>query len=348
MARKNFIVTTTINEPTEATLKFCELIKTLPSDWTFVIVGDTKTPHESYRKLEEKNHRLIYLDPDEQNIIFPELSNIIGWKTIQRRNIGFVYAYACGADIIATIDDDNIPYDNWGQDIKVGQYVTYDAYRSKRSDFFDPLSITEDNHVWHRGYPIQHLQTRHDVEYLGKYKKKCLVQANLWDGDPDIDAMARLTHKPCVRYNDITAPYGSEQVAPFNSQNTFLHREVLPFYAVLPFVGRMDDIWGGYILQHHFPNSVVYDVATVYQDRNVQDLVTNLENEVIGYRHTLDFIESDGDYHQFLPTETLRFWKCYQEQFTTEDIMEKAATHQERVLNDRLENNRIETSKTLA
>ena len=61
MARKNFIVTTTINEPTEATLKFCELIKTLPDDWTFVIVGDTKTPHESYRKLEEKNHRLSLL-----------------------------------------------------------------------------------------------------------------------------------------------------------------------------------------------------------------------------------------------------------------------------------------------
>jgi hypothetical protein len=110
----------------------------------------------------------------------------------------------------------------------------------------------------------------------------------------------------------------------------------------------MDDIWGGYILQHHFPNSVVYDVATVYQDRNVQDLVTNLENEVIGYRHTLDFIESGGDYHQFLPTETLRFWKCYQEQFVTEDIMEKAVTHYDKVLNDRLESNRIKIAKTLA
>ena len=41
------IVTTTINEPTKATLEFCK-----KEDWTFIIVGDTKTPEASYRKLE--------------------------------------------------------------------------------------------------------------------------------------------------------------------------------------------------------------------------------------------------------------------------------------------------------
>jgi hypothetical protein len=179
------------------------------------------------------------------------------------------------------------------------------------------LAVTADNYVWHRGYPIQHLQTRHDVEFLGYRTKRCLVQANLWDGDPDIDAMARLTHKPCVDYRDITGPYGSSQLAPFNSQNTFIAREAIPFYSVLPFVGRMDDIWGSYILQHHFPDSVIYDVATVYQDRNIQDLVTNLENEIIGYRNTLGFVEAGGDYEKFFPEGTLKFWHCYRDQFTT-------------------------------
>ena len=75
--------------------------------------------------------------------------------------------------------------------------------------------------------------------------------------------------------------FGSNQIAPFNSQNTFLSREVLPYYAVLPHVGRMDDIWGAYIVQHYFPDSVIYNKATVYQDRNLQDLITNLENEII-------------------------------------------------------------------
>jgi hypothetical protein len=77
----------------------------------------------------------------------------------------------------------------------------------------------------------------------------------------------------------------------------------------------MDDIWGSYIVQAHFPNSVVYDVATVFQDRNVQDLVTNLENEVIGYRNTLAFIESGLDYEKFFPEATKKFWDCYRKQF---------------------------------
>ena len=42
-----FIVTTTINSPTEATRRFSEM-----SDWTFVVVGDTKTPHSEYQKLD--------------------------------------------------------------------------------------------------------------------------------------------------------------------------------------------------------------------------------------------------------------------------------------------------------
>jgi len=326
---KRFIVTTTINSPTEATMKFCEIANKPINRWKFLIVGDTKTPHEEYRKLENKFNNVIYLDPTEQDKCFPELSETIGWKTIQRRNIGFAYAYANGAAVVATVDDDNIPYDNWGQDVKIGQEVNYKAYSSKRSDYFDPLAVTEDNYVWHRGYPIQHLQTRHDVEYKGYQKKVCLVQANLWDGDPDIDAMARLTHKPCVDYKDIEEAYGSTQKAPFNSQNTFLAGQVMPYYAVLPFVGRMDDIWGSYILQHHFPDSVIYDVATVYQDRNLQDLVTNLENEVIGYRNTLDFIESEGDYEKFFPEETLKFWNAYRNTMSDPNELREAKNHLE-------------------
>jgi hypothetical protein len=310
---KVIIVTTTINPPTAATLKFAKIAK--ERNFLLVIVGDTKTPHEMYRKLEfEFCGHVKYLSPDEQDELYPALSNCIGWKTIQRRNIGFVYAYKRGAPIIATVDDDNIPYDNWGENILVGQDVVFDEYENQRCPYFDPLSITADNHVWHRGYPIEHLRDRHANEYRGKATKKCLVQAMLWDGDPDIDAMARLTFKPCVKYSDITGPFGSRQIAPFNSQNTFLAREVISYYAVLPFTGRMDDIWGSYILQSYFPDCVVYDVATVYQDRNVQDLITNLEKEIIGYRNTLNIIKSGSDFFNLLPTETQMFWLQYQKE----------------------------------
>jgi hypothetical protein len=305
---KKYIITTTINSPTKATLKFLEIAN--KKNWIFVVIGDLKTPHEEYEKL----NNLVYLHPDKQQQLYPELSNIIGWKTIQRRNIGFVYAYDQGADIIATIDDDNIPYDNWGDEIFINQEIEIDLYDHLEHNVFDPISSTLHNNLWHRGYPIEYVPSKNNIEYKGKSKRKVLIQADFWDGDPDIDALCRLSIKPIVMFEKFN-PFGSNQISPFNSQNTFLSREVLPYYAVFPYIGRMDDIWGGYITQYYFPNSVIYNKASVYQDRNVQDLITNLENEIIGYRNTLNLINDLKNYPNYLPEKTKEFWKIYQKQF---------------------------------
>tara|TARA_B100001939_G_scaffold200062_1_gene171956 strand:+ start:5665 stop:6579 length:915 start_codon:yes stop_codon:yes gene_type:complete len=300
---KKFIVTTTINSPTKATKRFADM-----KDWTLVVVGDTKTPHLEYQQLD-----CVYLSPDMQEHMCKELSDTIGWKSIQRRNMGFLFAYQQGADIVATVDDDNIPYDDWGKNVLVGQKIECDLYEPE-DDVFDPLSVTNTPEIWHRGYPIELLQRRNRVEYKGKTTRKVLVQADLWDGDPDIDAMARLTMKPIVKYN-VEQPFCSNRIAPFNSQNTFLAREVIPFYTVFPHVGRMDDIWGAYIMQYYFPDSVVYNKASVYQDRNVQDLITNLEKEVIGYRNTFNLVNDLSNYRTYLPEETLNFFDTYRKQF---------------------------------
>ncbi len=306
---KKIIVTTTINEPTEATLKYCQ-----KKDWDFIIVGDTKTPHNSYISLQKKYKNVTYLSPEDQERKYKKISDLIGWKSIQRRNIGFIEAYSAGADIIATVDDDNIPYESWGDNVMIGKEIYVDMYEPENS-VFDPLSITKDNYVWHRGYPIELLSTRHRVQYKGKKKIKVLIQADLWDGDPDIDAIARLTFKPIVKYTDITSPYTSNRISPFNSQNTFFSREVLPYYSVLPHIGRMDDIWGGYILQKYFPNNLIYNKASVYQDRNLQDLITNLQNEIIGYRNNLNLTNDLNNYEKYLPEATLNFYKEYRKQF---------------------------------
>lgn len=298
-----YIVTTTINPPTLATIKYSR-----KEDWTLIVVGDIKTPHYEYENL-----NCIYLSPEYQEKTYPELSDTIGWKSIQRRNIGFVEAYNRGADIVATVDDDNIPYDSWGTNVVVGETVEIDFYDTHLG-VFDPLSVTEHNQVWHRGYPIELVPFRKEVTYGGKLKRKVLVQADLWDGDPDIDAMARLSIKPTVKFG-VHDAYGSTSISPFNSQNTFLARDVIPYYSVFPHVGRMDDIWGGYILQHYFPNSVIYNKASVYQDRNVQDLVTNLENEIIGYRKTSELIRSLPDWQSIVPKETLAYWDAYRRCF---------------------------------
>lgn len=296
---KKIIVTTTINEPTEALIKFSKM-----QDWDLIVVGDIKTPHDKY-----KNINCLYLHPDEQEKKYKELSDSLGWKTIQRRNIGFVEAYNLGADIIATVDDDNIPYDDWGKNLYVNQTINVDTYETK-TEIADPLSVTNNNDLWHRGFPLELLKEKNFVEYLGKRKKEVLIQADLWDGDPDVDAICRLSKKPIVKF-DTKEPFCFTKISPFNSQNTFLSRKIIPFYMMIPFVGRMDDIWGAYIVQKKFSDNLIFNKATVYQQRNVQDLVKNLENEIIGYRNTLKFLKEGYN----MPIEAEKSFQIYRKQF---------------------------------
>ena len=121
------IITTTINKPTAATKKFANV-----EGWDFLVVGDRKTPHNEYDEY-------TYLHPENQEKLDKNLSDMIGWDCIQRRNMGFVYALKHGYKHIATVDDDNIPLDRWGELFKPQEIDVY----STDFGFFDPLSVTK-------------------------------------------------------------------------------------------------------------------------------------------------------------------------------------------------------------
>ena len=302
---KKFIVTTTINPPTIATQKYAEF-----KDWTLIVVGDKKTPHDTYKDL-----NCIYMSPDYMEKKYKDLSNLIGWNTFDVRNLGYIEAYQMGADVIASVDDDNIPYDDWGTDLYVNQEIVCDLYEPTLHDVFDPLSVTVRNEIWHRGYPIEYVPTRHNVEYRGKTKRKVLVQADLWDGNPDIDAIARMAFNPSVKYSDVTSPYCSHKLSPFNTQNTFLSRNAFPFFCAIPGTGRMNDIWGAYIFEYYNPSSVIYNRASVFQDRNPHVLTKDLEDEMIGYKNTFKLIKDIANYKDYLPEKSYEFYRLYQTYF---------------------------------
>lgn len=306
--RNKFIVTTTINKPTKAILEFAKR-----EDWILLIVGDMKTPHKEYEYVEKNFQNVRYLSPKWQEEKYSKLSNVLGWNSIERRNIGLLESYNQGAEIIATVDDDNIPYEDWGENIYVNKEIECDFYETFE-DAFDPLSVTKENNLWHRGFPIELLDKRKN-NLKSRVLRKVLVQADLWNGDPDIDAIARIAFRPNVNFNDIKEPFCSNKIAPFNSQNTFLSRKVLPFYSVLPFIGRMDDIWGSFILQKYFPNSVIYGPPTVYQERNIHNLSKDLEAELIGYKNSLSLIKDLDNFTEYLPEKTNEFWTIYRGSF---------------------------------
>ena len=143
----------------------------------------------------------------------------------KERNFAVLEAYERGAEIIALIDDDNIPYKNWFTNILVNKKINCNEVKTNKL-FFDPIEFTNHSNLWHRGYPLELVNGR---KYK-KAKKKLIVpdiQANFWDGDPDIDAICRMIYKPECKFKKNHFPFFSKKIAPFNSQNTLISEMLL-------------------------------------------------------------------------------------------------------------------------
>lgn len=302
----NAIVTTTINPPTKAIRIFDSM-----KNWILIVIGDKKTPSGYMLK------NGYYICPEDQEKMDKKLSDAIGWNCIQRRSFGLLKAYELGADVIALVDDDNIPFnDDWGTDLMINKETEVNYYETD-IPAFDPLGVTNHNNLWHRGYPLELIPHRGNKK---KVLKKIIpdIQADFWNGDPDIDAICRMQFMPVCKFEDEYFPIASNRISPFNSQNTFISSKVLPNYFLFPHVGRMDDIWASYYIQA-LGFKVVYNKPTVFQERNPHDLIKDMKMEYPGYENNLklinDLIEDPERIFWYLPAESARAFKLYQKHF---------------------------------
>jgi hypothetical protein len=302
---KQIIVTTTINPPTEAIRRFAEM-----PNWELCVVGDHKTPPDY------KITRGTYLSPEAQEKLDPKLSEAIGWNCIQRRNMGLLWAFRQGAERVAVVDDDNIPYPGWGENLMVGCPTEVTEYQTDLPAF-DPVGATNHSHLWHRGYPLQLLPKR---DYKTKRPATITpdVQADFWNGDPDIDAICRMEHAPECDFDRARFPMAANKPAPFNSQNTFLSGRLLPHYFLFPHIGRMDDIWAAYYVQARGAR-VVFGAPSVYQQRNVHDLVKDMRAEYLGYENNLrlceDLAKDPEAILRYLPERSVAAFQAYRRNF---------------------------------
>ena len=171
-----------------------------------------------------------------------------------------------------------------GKKVKVKYYNT-------KLPVFDPIFQTKYKNLWHRGFPVDYLDKREKLNF--KYKSvKVDVQADFWDGDPDIDAIARIMYRPKCKFDKRSFPFYSNSLSPFNSQNTFLNANLLKYYYLFPDQGRMHDIWASYYLQYKKKVNVIYGQPSVFQLRNQHDLGVDLKNELIGLKYTSKIIKS--------------------------------------------------------
>jgi hypothetical protein len=301
----NVIVTTTINAPTAAVRMFDEM-----PGWHLVVVGDRKTPADYHLD------NGTYVGPEQQEKIDKELSDLIGWNCIQRRNFGFLVAKEMGAEIVAVVDDDNIPLEGWGTGVMAGRPVEVNVFTTSLPAF-DAIGATNYPHLWHRGYPLQLLPQR-DYSERSRQVVTPDVQADFWNGDPDIDAICRMQFAPDCHFDDEVFPLTSNAITPFDSQNTFVTSSWLEHYFLFPGVGRMDDIWAAYYLQGKGA-TVVFGKASVTQERNPHDLIIDMKLEYGGYENNLAIVSevaADSDaLFRFLPEQTVAAFARYRTHF---------------------------------
>jgi len=321
---KTAVVTTTINVPKllQGYAKSVRRYRHL--DTHFVVVGDKKTPSAAKSfcaRLEKRSGVPIhFFDLKQQEDYlkkYPELNRRLPYNSIQRRNIGILFAYEKGAESIVTIDDDNffIAGDFLGEHALPKEKVPLEVF-SSGTGWLNVCGFLKEKNgfsFYHRGFPMK---KRWLKEKLSSRKKSVKVVANagFWLGDPDIDAITRLTLPVDVsefkRRSNFALDIGTW--SPFNSQNTALSREVIPAYFLSPDVGRYDDIWASYVIKRiadHLGHYISFGKPLVYQERNPHNYFKDYEKE----KHGMALSDLFCDWLKSIRLKGSDYSKCYRE-----------------------------------
>lgn len=279
---KTALITTTINVPT-----VLELYRACDPDVHFFITGDRKTPDAAVVDFLENIPSHSYYGADWQSKLGYACSDLIGFNTIGRRNIALLEAVKSGAEIIVTIDDDNIPISRtYFSDIEYAMEFPFSGLRTDpNQQWFDPGTLLFP-HAKHRGFPhLGFVESWFDPVVNAKVG----VVAGLCLGDPDIDATTRLEMSPIVHQANTIGSVGvvvhPKTNTVFNSQNTAFLRELAPAMFFMPGVGRYDDIYASLICQRVMRERdlhVHFGKPFVWQQRNDHSLITDLRAEIDG------------------------------------------------------------------
>jgi hypothetical protein len=230
---------------------------------------------------------------------------VLGWKSIQRRNIALLEAIRSGADVVVSIDDDNAPAHQWYfQELRKSLAGPLGERDEGKGGWFN-LGDRAVPGFYYRGFPFSLRPSStfaNEPEIIGAGALRVGVVNGLIYGDPDINAIDRYPKGgPRIRgyYRDSTALSGvyvnpRTTWTPINSQNTAYVRELAPLAFVLPAIGRYDDIWASFMalrVMEATDYHVLFGEPSVIQERNPHNWLVDLEREIYGMRHTEAFCE---------------------------------------------------------
>jgi len=260
--------------------------------WKVVVVGDKKTPGDW------SCPHVTYLSvADQENAPF-QIARILPWNHYARKLMGYLHAIKTGAEIILDTDDDNMPKPDWS----IPDFDGTCLMTPIGMGFINVYRYFTNQHIWPRGFPIHRVcdpATRLVAACLRTAPVRVGVWQGLADGDPDVDAVYRMTiNTPC--FFDAKPPMvlGIGTVSPYNSQNTAFIRPVFPLLYLPASVSfRSTDIIRGLVAQPILWSagySLGFTHATVVQNRNDHHYLSDFESEIPCYLYPeriLDVVE---------------------------------------------------------
>lgn len=199
----------------------------------------------------------IFLDVKVQKALGYKITSLLSHNAYTRKNIGYLYAIEHGAKIIYETDDDNSPTNGnieFDQDLQNEDLV----YKTPtNSVVVNPYVHFGQSSIWPRGYPLDMIAKQPVHTFKRCNNQSAFIQQGIVNGDPDVDAIYRLTRKDEGVRLDVEFDNNAEPVlipngllAPYNSQNT-LHLYNAFWGLLLPqtVAFRVCDIWRGYWAQ---------------------------------------------------------------------------------------------------
>ena len=221
------------------------------------------------------------------------IHDLLPYKSYARKNLGYLYAIQHGAKIIYETDDDNSP---------TSGKITF--YQEETGKFFvyktDSIVVNPYEHfgqstIWPRGYPLDRIADPPSHTFVTCFGADTSIQQGVVNGDPDVDAIFRLTRKD--KGVDLKVEFDSEApsvalppktMAPFNSQNTlFTNRALWGMLLPITVAFRVCDIWRGYWAQR-----LLWDVGS-----HLSFFPPNAVQYRNAHNYLADFIDEKMLYH---------------------------------------------------
>ena len=274
---KKFIIITSIFGPTEAVIAFSKM-----HGYTLVVVADKKTPQNW------DCPNVHYLSVEKQEGLGFNILPVLPYNIYPRKMVGYLYAMSQGATVIIDTDDDNIPKADWEFPPMQG---TYDTIKED-SGFVNVYKLYSDEHIWARGLPLGYINKPSGIDgNLSSRECNVGIWQGLADEDPDVDAIYRLTSdKPCYFKDREPVVLARNTVSPFNTQNTYVIRELFPLlYLPAHVTFRFTDILKGMVAQPImwlYGYELGFVKATVVQKRNPHDYFKDFISEIPMYQYT--------------------------------------------------------------